>query len=172
MKRRRTCRGCGGEVPPHRLSWCGDDCVEAWTLLHWWVKARAKRIETDGGVCQQCGRAAVALQEAAEGIRHRLLEWDRWTKDSSGWRTNVWNAIAAQVSDAGFPAPAGLFGSYRARSFVEVDHIHARADGGDHRQENLRTLCVPCHKRRTKEQRAERAAAKRERKRRDDQEAP
>ena len=31
----RACKGCGGEVPPGRRSWCGDACVEAWTLLDW-----------------------------------------------------------------------------------------------------------------------------------------
>lgn len=157
----RSCRGCGGEIPQGRRSWCGDACVEAWTLLHWWPRARAKRIETDEGVCQQCGRAAVALQQAAEDIRHRLLEYNRWTNGAVMWRANVWKALSAQISDAGFPVSAGLFGSYYARSFVEVDHIHARADGGDHRQENLRTLCLPCHKERTKAQARERAERRR-----------
>lgn len=160
-KTRSACRGCGGEIPKGRRSWCGDACIEAWTLLHWWPKARAKRIETDDGRCQKCGLAAVALQEAAEELRHRLLDWHRWTKNSSGWRADAWKAVSSQLYAAGFPVTVGLFGSNFTRSFVEVDHIHAQADGGDHQQQNLRTLCLPCHKERTKAQARERAERRR-----------
>ena len=44
-------------------------------------------------------------------------------------------------------------------SRLDVDHITARADGGElYKQSNLQVLCVKCHSRKTyKEQRTERA---------------
>lgn len=48
------------------------------------------------------------------------------------------------------------------RQLWETDHIIARVEGGSDRQENLRTLCVPCHKRVTAELAAKRAAERRD----------
>ena len=44
----------------------------------------------------------------------------------------------------------------------EVDHIVAVKDGGNHHPDNLRTLCRKCHKARTAQQAAERAAKRRD----------
>ena len=47
---------------------------------------------------------------------------------------------------------------------VEADHIRSVAEGGTNALENLRAICVPCHRRRTGQQGA--AAAKKSRERR------
>ena len=46
---------------------------------------------------------------------------------------------------------------WRQRPKLEVDHIQAVRDGGSHHPDNLRTLCRPCHLKRTKEQRREKS---------------
>jgi 5-methylcytosine-specific restriction protein A len=47
---------------------------------------------------------------------------------------------------------------------VEADHIVSVAEGGDNSLENLRAICVPCHRRRTGQQGAREANARRRRK--------
>jgi 5-methylcytosine-specific restriction protein A len=69
-----------------------------------------------------------------------------------------WGAIRAQVirrdqacRECGLTYPA------TARTRWEVDHIVPVADGGGAEMENLRLLCVTCHKRVTAEWRRSRA---------------
>ena len=45
---------------------------------------------------------------------------------------------------------------------LEVDHIIPRSEGGDNAQDNLRTLCIPCHRARTKAWHAHRTAARKD----------
>ena len=42
----------------------------------------------------------------------------------------------------------------RRKSWWEADHIVAVAEGGDSNLENIRTLCIPCHRGVTRELRA------------------
>ena len=48
---------------------------------------------------------------------------------------------------------------------LHVDHIKPRAEGGDNRQENLRTLCHPCHKQITAEWKRRKAMERKDKKR-------
>ncbi|MCH7868894.1 MAG: HNH endonuclease [Myxococcales bacterium] len=51
---------------------------------------------------------------------------------------------------------------YKPRqSFWELDHIVPLIDGGSHDDENLQTLCIPCHTAKTAEEARARAARSR-----------
>lgn len=47
------------------------------------------------------------------------------------------------------------------RSLWELDHIVPLVDGGGHDLDNMQTLCVPCHERKTSHEARERARARR-----------
>lgn len=58
-----------------------------------------------------------------------------------------------------------VLGASTSRDPWECDHIEAKADGGPDHPDNLRLLCIRCHKERTKVQARDRAAVRRAAKR-------
>jgi 5-methylcytosine-specific restriction endonuclease McrA len=50
---------------------------------------------------------------------------------------------------------------FRRSSCWDADHMVPVAEGGDHALDNIRTLCVPCHQRVTRELAKRRAAQQR-----------
>lgn len=123
---RRLCRQCGSEVPKSRLTFCGDDCVEAWTIRSSSATARRLVFKRDKGICAICGLDA-------ERLRALLLELWRLRRDH--WQC-AW---------------AILFGfspkSYRRQHLWEADHILPVSEGGGAcGLDNYRTLCIWCHR--------------------------
>lgn len=97
----------------------------------------------DRGVCAVCGCDTAKLK--------RVLEW------AKRWRSRL------GCDDHGGPSDREtFFGTKRGGyGFYEIDHVVARADGGNHALDNLRTLCVACHRDVTTAQAADRAEIKR-----------
>lgn len=128
------CTWCGRRVPKRRRRWCGEECVAAWMAswgswahLCWLVERR------DRGVCSRCGCDT-------DRIKRLLTRW-RYDHEAESAARAFWRS-------EGFPI---------GRQLWEADHIVPRAEGGEDRLENLRTLCVPCHKARTAAWHGERA---------------
>lgn len=46
---------------------------------------------------------------------------------------------------------------------IEIDHVRALVNGGEHRESNLQALCAPCHGAKTRADVAEKAATNRKR---------
>ena len=141
---RNLCRWCHTEVPKGRRKWCSDACVHEFKVITDWNYMRRRVRKRDKGVCCQCGVDTAKAREKWLRIR------GRYVVSIPQWR-EVYEALVELTW------PTDL-----TRDWWEADHIHARADGGTNHLENLRTLCVPCHKSRTKKQAAERAARKRD----------
>lgn len=150
---RRLCCWCGREVAPRRQTWCSNDCVEDYRMHHEWGYIRERVRKRDGAVCWSCGvnaEEAARWWERIHKAYKRLRLYRLEGRYAEPWR-------GGPVIDAkrrvGWP-------DWR-RDHWEADHIHARADGGTDHPDNLRTLCVPCHKARTKRQQHERAKRRR-----------
>lgn len=119
---RRLCKRCLAEVPKGRQFWCGQACVQAQLV------ARAPRHQVrrrDNGICASCAVDCLEVErEIRRATPERLAELR-----AAGWRfEGGWSARYSQW---------------------EADHIVPLAEGGSMEIENLRTLCVPCHKRET-----------------------
>jgi len=122
---RALCRWCNLEIPPRRFTFCSDFCVHEWRLRTDPGYLRDQVFARDRGVCARCGidaRAAFAELKRSRGTyRIKLLE--RW----------------------------GLKKISR-RSLWDADHILPVAEGGGECDlDNLRTLCLVCHRRVTAE---------------------
>jgi 5-methylcytosine-specific restriction endonuclease McrA len=141
---KRPCRGCGGEVPKGRLTWCGDSCKER-HYMALSTYARRKVFERDRGICAECG----CDTEFMARIRWILKRRD---DAEAMWLVKAAWGIKRDRSWSVWEAPNGW----------EADHIVPLAENGTHDLSNYRTLCIPCHKSATRALHARLAASRRE----------
>lgn len=127
------CWWCRNELPKYRRTWCSDECA----ILYGWNSILSEVFKRDKGICVSCGIDADAAQKLWLRIYRR------------GYKTAV-----PALKELGWPCDP-------SRSFWEADHIKARSEDGEDHPRNLRTLCVPCHKSRTREQHKQWAARRR-----------
>ena len=127
---RALCRWCNLEVPKGRFTFCSDYCVEEWKLRTDPGHLRARVFERDRGLCAACGVDCMAL----------------------------WNHIQRQRGAAKLKALAAWGLKPQARqSLWDADHIMPVVEGGGEcALENLRTLCLLCHRKVTAELRLRR----------------
>jgi 5-methylcytosine-specific restriction protein A len=122
---RPLCRWCGLEVPPRRFTFCSDWCVHEWRLRTDPGYLRGQVFQRDRGVCAIChadsGAAYLELKRARGAHRRKLLA--HWGLKRLNRRT-LWDA----------------------------DHVLPVAEGGGECDlENIRTLCLICHRGQTLE---------------------
>jgi hypothetical protein len=149
----RLCRWDQKAVPRKRMSYCSEQCrieVDIRTSagsLRYHVKQR------DKGVCADCGldtqrlkrildHAARSYYEIRNGIGSTERTW---------WRGDFSREEASLLARLGFD---------RNISFWQADHIIEVVNGGESTLENAQTLCVPCHKAKTKQMHAARKVAR------------
>jgi 5-methylcytosine-specific restriction endonuclease McrA len=127
---RHLCRWCSLEVPQGRVTFCSAWCVEEWRLRSDPGYLREKVLERDRGICAGCGIDCLDAQRQLKRLRGapRL-------KASLDW---------------------GL-GPGSRKSLWDADHIVPVVEGGGECDlENLRTLCLKCHRAATAELRKRR----------------
>lgn len=134
---RSLCRVCGRQCPPRRRTTCGPDCAEEIRQYAYWDHMRDVVWRRDRGVCRQCGTDIAWLMIATDSLR------SVWQPGHSGRvdgllrrESNVWTKFRDRLRGGG-------------RSWWECDHIVPLSEGGRHHRDNLRVLCVPCHRRET-----------------------
>lgn len=120
---RALCRWCNLEVPPRRFTFCSDWCVHEWRLRTDPGYLREQVYRRDRAICSLChidANAAYRDLLRSRGRGRRVL-LKRW----------------------------GLKRMSR-RSLWDADHILPVAEGGGECDlENLRTLCLICHRQQT-----------------------
>ena len=129
---RNLCRWCNLEVPKGRITFCSDWCVEEWRLRSDPGYLREKVLARDRGVCAvcrvDCEAAWLNLRRQRGAARLKILR--AWGL-KAGWRKSLWDA----------------------------DHIVPVVEGGGECDlDNIRTLCLKCHRAATSELRKRRAA--------------
>ncbi|MBV9769050.1 MAG: HNH endonuclease [Bryobacterales bacterium] len=127
---RNLCRWCSLEVPKGRHTFCSEWCVEEWRLRTDPGYLRDKVLERDRGVCALCGVDCLQTEQQLKRLRGtgRLKAFLDWGL-RAGSRKSLWDA----------------------------DHIVAVVEGGGECDlENIRTLCLKCHRAATAELRKRR----------------
>jgi 5-methylcytosine-specific restriction protein A len=122
---RVLCRWCGLEVPTRRFTFCSDWCVHEWRLRCDPGYLRAKVLQRDRGVCAICQIDTCAAYGELRRSRgtHRLRLLAKWRLKRLTRKT-LWDA----------------------------DHILPVVEGGGECDlQNLRTLCLLCHRQQTLE---------------------
>ena len=101
-----------------RRTFCSEECVHEWRLRSSTSYLRECILARDRGICALCGIDTIAL-------RRRILRLP------FGRRVIEMRTL----------------GIVRGRkSWWEADHILAVVEGGDSCLDNIRTLCIPCHR--------------------------
>jgi 5-methylcytosine-specific restriction enzyme A len=116
------CRWCKGVVSGRRRTFCSDACVHEWRLRSSPTYLRTCVFTRDRGICALCGIDT-------EGERRRIARL----------------GFGARMRELRDLHAHGVIHRGR-KSWWEADHILPVVEGGDSNLENLRTLCVPCHR--------------------------
>ena len=130
---RHLCRWCSLEVPQGRVTFCSAWCVEEWRLRTDPGYLRAKVLVRDRGICAGCGIDCVDAERQLKRLRgaSRLKAFLDWGL-RPGSRKSLWDA----------------------------DHIVPVVEGGGECDlENIRTLCLKCHRAATTELRNRRRSS-------------
>lgn len=129
---RGLCRWCKVEVSGRRRTFCSDACVHEWRLRSSSSYLRECVLKRDRGICAVCRLDTVKL-------RRRVMRLP----------------FADRMRELRALQERGLIARKR-KSWWEADHILPVVEGGDSALDNIRTLCIPCHRAATAELRARR----------------
>ena len=125
------CRWCGGSVLPPRRTMCSKKCVHELKLRSSGRYLRNHVFKRDRGVCSSCGIDTKAIAKQAMSIidiekRNSFLE-----SKGISLKRKIWKKKHG----------GGLW---------DADHIVCVKDGGGQcGLDNMRTLCIVCHKKKT-----------------------
>ncbi len=116
------CRWCDLEIhAKRRRTFCSDFCVHQWRLRSDPGYLRDQVFARDRGVCQLCDADTLAIYAA--------LRRSRGPARAAGLSLYSMKSIASR------------------RSLWDADHVVPVAEGGGQCDlDNLRTLCLPCHR--------------------------
>ena len=121
------CRWCKGAVSGRRRTFCSDACVHEWRLRSSTSYLRDCILERDRGICAICRSDTVSLRR-----RIMRLPFSDRMRELKALQQKGW--------------------IHKGRkSWWEADHILPVVEGGDSNLENMRTLCIPCHRAATAE---------------------
>lgn len=154
------CRcGCGERLPSGRRQWasdkCSNKCVEAFQILKGDGNAIRRAVfRRDKGICACCGMDTEKERKACMDAG-----W-KWHRQPKGWTPPTDQELdeieqrRRKYMRLGFPSPS-------LKSWWQADHIQEVVNGGGACTiDNLQTLCIVCHNRKTAELAAARATAR------------
>ena len=121
------CRWCKGAVSGRRRTFCSDACVHEWRLRSSTSYLRECVFERDAGVCALC-------RLDTHKLRRRIMRLP----------------FAQRMRELRALQECGAIHKKR-KSWWEADHIVPVVEGGDSSLDNMRTLCIPCHRGATRE---------------------
>lgn len=154
---RALCRRCSTEVPRGRRTFCSDACVHEHSVRSNPGYARRQVNKRDKGVCAVCGLDTEAMKARYWRIRRAIERRNPWRAADrrfdcySKWHREIDRRMSRWSRVSGFEID-------RRGHAWEMDHIKPVSEGGGEcGLDNLRTLCIRCHKQATRELAARRS---------------
>lgn len=150
------CRYCGKRIAKAKryLAW-HSTCQHEAHIRAFVSFASGDLHKREHGVCRHCGIDTDALTACLRDLDFKARGWHAWDKPpQSESETALWKElflnVAAAMRKRGWNIRVPLYGLPGWNHLWEMDHIREHAEGGDLEPENLQTLCVPCHKAKTR----------------------
>jgi 5-methylcytosine-specific restriction protein A len=151
---RKLCRWDQGVIPQGRRTFCKQGCVHQVSMRTNPDYLRRLVYKRDRGICAECGRDTEKITRVMGYARKSLAE----ILGEGSWGNWYWfQAVAAKTLKT--------VGWYYGQHQWEADHIVEVVRGGDSCLDNMQTLCLLCHKAKTKHLAVERAQERRDAKR-------
>jgi len=155
---RALCRQCSTEVPTNRRTFCSEPCIHEWKIRTSPGYARDAVFKRDHGVCASCRLDTVAVVRELGELKQQAYRaeygvddwaWDRGKYTAWPYRLDIVWPVAAKAFFVRCQE-IGLRGPWKGETLWHADHIVPVVEGGGEcGLENLRSLCVACHRRET-----------------------
>ena len=110
-----------------------------------WARNALERRQN--GICQECGLDTTELDHELKILRSMFLYESRDDHKCKWLLCDVLRTMLVAMGKCGFDTSPD---HWRWRTLWHMDHIVEHAEGGSLEPENLQTLCVACHKKKTK----------------------
>ena len=121
----KVCLNCGNPLPKGRRKYCCDECSYEFFVKHNFTLLKFKIFDRDDYTCQDCGYKWEINKDEKE-------QFDRYRKEHSSW---LYRITWLTLTDC-----------------LQCDHIVPICLGGaEFDEDNLQTLCIECHKKKTAE---------------------
>lgn len=139
------CRWCHGPVFPPRQTFCQIKCISEWRIRSDPSYREFMVEERDHGVCAECGLDTIRL------MKELKEKWGSIPFPKGGGAKES-KVMARKFEQTELQEVGVTFKQFQARNrLYDIDHVVPVAlGGGSAGLDNLVTLCVPCHKRKTK----------------------
>lgn len=162
------CRGCHKPVPPPRKTWCSKACFDRFHP----DRVKYKCFERDHGICAACGADTDKLKRRLKQFPNGINVYERrfW---SDGVFDRVRYKLACEIFirrrvrlyDAFEKRRRRMYAlgwpTYACMKWWQMDHIVPFSEGGLTVIENVQSLCILCHRTKSKREARERADRRR-----------
>jgi 5-methylcytosine-specific restriction enzyme A len=147
----RLCRWCRSPLDRRSIIWCSDECAD-----EFWIRISRNHVARvvhgrDRGLCASCGLDTEQLLRIVDRLRIRSERRQLRSgehREPSDLDAARWERLRVELAARGF----GSVDRWHTPRLWEADHIVAVMEGGGCcGLQNYRTLCIPCHRRETRE---------------------
>lgn len=144
-RKEKLCRWCGQDVKrlnKHRRTFCSDECVHEFSIRSSSSYIRQYIAKRDNYICQICGLDCKGfLRQLKREVNDRMVGLPH-----SEWRLRRKEFETAYFAEHGME----WVNTDNRSTFYDIDHIVPVVKGGGQcGEENLRTVCLGCHRKET-----------------------
>ena len=139
------CRWCSGSVFPPRRTFCSVECVHEHRLRTCTTYLRKCVYKRDNGICAICKQDTKLIARQAKKYK----------------ANKQWSDFYKLLDDNNIPHKRKIWARGYGGGLWDADHIKAVYEGGGScGLDNIRTLCISCHKKNTASQATKRSLDK------------